>query len=441
MSLATRAWLVWSLAAGYYAYGFFQRVAPSVIVADLMAEFAVGGAMLGTLSAAYFYAYAAIQVPVGVLLDRFGPRRLLVLGAAIASLGGIVFALASTLWLTVTARALIGAGVGVGYIATLKLASTWFPPRRFGLLAGLTLAAGTLGAVAAQLPLALAVEVAGWRTSLFVIALLGVLLCLTMAGYIQDRPDLPANPAAAPGPGSPHARASSLLAPMRHILGRAETWRLVAITGCIGAPILTFAGLWGVPYLVHVHGLPTATAGAITSLMLLAWASGGPFWGGLSDRLARRRLVLVVVTLAMAAAWLGWTLVPQPPLMVAVALALLIGFAGGGMVVAFAAARDSFGAEMAGTAMGIVNSSVLLFGAGAQTGFGWLLDLAWDGRIADGARIYTVGGYRLGFALLAGSALVAGLAALRLEAPRRRTTNTTRRDEDGEMVTRIDRTD
>ena len=171
-----RAWLVWSVAAGCYAYGFFQRVAPSVIVDDLMTAFALDATLLGTLSAAYFYTYAALQIPLGVLIDRFGPRRLLLLGAILAALGGTLFALAGGLATALLARGLIGAGVGVAYIATLKLVGAWFPLHRFGLLAGLTLAAGTLGAIGAQLPLALAVGTFGWRPVLLVVGIAALAL-------------------------------------------------------------------------------------------------------------------------------------------------------------------------------------------------------------------------------------------------------------------------
>ena len=183
-----RAWLIWAIAAGFYSYGFFHRVAPSVIVDELMRSFALDATLLGTLSAAYFYTYAALQVPLGVLLDRFGPRRILMVGALAAAGGGTLFAMADSIGMAILARALIGAGVAVGYIGTLKLVSAWFPLQRFGLLAGLTLAFGTIGAIGAQLPLALLVDAFGWRASLLGVGIFGLVLVALIWALVSDAP-------------------------------------------------------------------------------------------------------------------------------------------------------------------------------------------------------------------------------------------------------------
>ena len=130
-------WLTWGLGAALFCYGFFQRVAPSVMIDPLMRDLAVGGAVLGNLSAFYFYAYAGLQIPVGLMVDRWGPRRLLTGGALLCGLGSLLFALAEGLPLAYAGRLLIGAGAGFGFVATLKLATAWFPPERFAQVSGL----------------------------------------------------------------------------------------------------------------------------------------------------------------------------------------------------------------------------------------------------------------------------------------------------------------
>ena len=184
---AVGRWPVWGLAAAFYAYGFFQRVAPSVMVEDLMRDFALGGALLGSLSAVYFYAYAAVQIPVGVLLDRFGARRLLIVGTLLAAAGSALFALASGLALALVGRALVGAAVGFAFIATLKIVTLWFPPQRFGRMAGWTLAVGILGGIAGQAPLSALVERVGWRPTMLAGALLALALCLAIALGVRER--------------------------------------------------------------------------------------------------------------------------------------------------------------------------------------------------------------------------------------------------------------
>lgn len=402
------AWLAWGLGALFYAYAFFQRVAPSVMVGELMRDLALGGAMLGSLSAAYFYAYAAVQIPVGLLLDRLGPRRMLVVAALGAGAGGALFALAPAMGWAVTGRALIGAMVGVAYVATLKIASLWFPPARFGLLAGLTLAAGTIGAIGAQVPLAAGIAAFGWRPTMLAVAGAGLLLSLAMMLFLKERPD-----GSAPMRGH-----GSILGDMSAILRRRETWLLVVATGAIGAPMLTFAGLWGVPYLVQVHGLDRTGAGLVTSLMLASWALGGPLCGGISDRLGRRRPVLLAGTLTALFCWLAVVAVPQPPLVLLVPVLALAGLAAGSMVAAFSLGRDLFGSALAGTVMGLVNTSVLLFGAAMQTLVGLILDLSWQGGLLEGARVYGPEGYRAALTIFAVVAASAAAAAAGAREPR-----------------------
>ena len=131
------AWLVWSLAAISFGYAFFHRVTPSVMVSDLMADFAVSGAVLGTLSALYFYPYVLLQVPLGAMLETFGTRILLSGFLLLAGLGSILFAKATSIEIAYLGRFLIGFGVSAGFLGSLALASKWFPPQRFAFLAGL----------------------------------------------------------------------------------------------------------------------------------------------------------------------------------------------------------------------------------------------------------------------------------------------------------------
>ncbi len=371
-------WLLWGVAALFYAYGFLQRVAPAVIASHLMRDFALGGALLGTLSAAYFYAYAAVQIPAGLFMDRIGPGRLLAFAALFAALGAAIFGLAPDYALAVLGRAMVGAGVGVAYIGSLKIAALHLPPNRFGLIAEFTLTAGTLGAIIGQAPLALLVGGIGWRGAMLETALVGLLLALLILVLRRGR--------------APRPRAAAPRAVLTAILRRRETWLLIGITGALGPPILAFAGLWGVPFLQQVYGMSAASAGLLSSTMLLAWAAGGPVMGALSDRFGRRPVLVGGALLQLA----GWAvLLSFPPVLLLVAALMALGLGGGAMVVAYALARDRFGELAAATALGIVNTAVLLVGAGMQTLLGMLLDLGWLGELREGARVYPETAWRL----------------------------------------------
>ena len=135
-------WLIWGVAAAFYGYGYFQRVAPSVMTAELMSEFNASAAGLGNLSAYYFYPYALIQIPIGIMIDRFGVRRVLLTSGALCATGSLLFALAPTLGWAATGRLLVGAGAGVAWVGTLALAVMWLPANRFAAVTGLSLLVG-----------------------------------------------------------------------------------------------------------------------------------------------------------------------------------------------------------------------------------------------------------------------------------------------------------
>ena len=400
-------WLTWGLGAALFCYGFFQRVAPSVMIDPLMRDLAVGGAVLGNLSAFYFYAYAGLQIPVGMMVDRWGPRRLLTGGALLCGLGSLLFALAEGLPLAYTGRLLIGAGAGFGFVATLKLATAWFPPERFAQISGLTLMLGMLGGIGAQAPLAALVETAGWRSALAGAAGFGVLLAAAIWLVVRDRP--PGTPAPV-GPAGPYA--PSLLAGLWAVAKRPQSWLLALAAAAMTAPLLSFAGLWGVAWLMQTRGLERPEAAAMTSLMLIGWALGGPLIGTLSDRLGRRKLFLLAGSGLGLVCLAAVLYLPDLPLAVLSGLFLANGIGLGAMVVAFAMAREANAMAVSGVAYAFVNCAVTGTGAVFQPLIGWLLDHGWDGTLVEGARIYSAEAYRLALTSLIvflAVGLVAGL--------------------------------
>ena len=181
------AWLVWALAAISFGYAFFHRVAPSVMVSDLMAEFAIGGAMLGTLSALYFYPYVLLQIPLGALLETFGTRILLTCALGLAAAGSVLFGLAAQIELAYLGRILIGVGCSVGFLGSLALAGDGFLFISLVFWRAVHVYSMTSGMIA-QAPLAYFVDEFGWRNSLFLLGGVGFGLAVLVFGLVRNAP-------------------------------------------------------------------------------------------------------------------------------------------------------------------------------------------------------------------------------------------------------------
>ncbi len=399
-------WTMWALAAVLYLYGFFQRVAPSVMVDALMVDFAVGAALAGTLSSLYFYAYAGLQIPAGLLLDRWGPQRVLAAAAMVMALGSGIFALSHDLWMAYLGRLLVGAGAAFGWIGALKVISLWFPPERFALVTGLTLTAGMAGAIGGQAPLGLAVDTAGWRATMAIAGATALILAIALWTVLRDRPA-----------GGERGGARQLAANLGLILRRRQTYLLTIYGACMAGPLLGFAGLWGVPYLMAAYDATRGEAALATSGMMVGWALGAPLSGWISDSIRRRRLPMIVSACAALAAFVAALYWPGLSLAGVGVFLCLTGLASGGMVLCFALGRELSPQQASGAVIGVVNTGVMASGALLQPLIGWLLDLQWDGAVSETGRVYAVDAYRASFAsLIAALAAAALLAALARES-------------------------
>ena len=257
-----RAWIVWSLAAVAFGYAFFHRVAPSVMVSDLMSEFAISGAMLGTLSALYFYPYVLLQIPLGAILDVVGTRVLMTVALSIAALGSLLFGSATSIEVAYIGRVFIGVGSSVGFLGALTLAGKWFPIRKFALLSGLTMFVAMMSGMLAQAPLAIFISQFGWRASMWGLGLFGGLLALLVYAFVRNGPEN----------HKIKKKQKNTWKNMWRGLARAantrEVWKIALVAATMTGPMLTMGGLWGTPYLMSAYGLARPEAAFYMSLML-----------------------------------------------------------------------------------------------------------------------------------------------------------------------------
>ncbi len=405
------AWAVWGLGAVLYLIGFFQRVAPAVMSDELSRTFDLSAASLGNLSAFYFYSYVAMQIPTGLLADRWGPRRLLSLGALIAAIGTLVFAVASNGSIAGIGRLLVGGSVAVAFVGMLKLASHWLPLKQYAMASGVALFAGICGAVFAGVPLQMSVAAIGWRQVMVVMAIFTGLLAVCIWWLVRDDPAERGYLSHA----AEHPESSVQLgvwAGLRKVMTYRNTWLLALVPGGVVGCLLTFAGLWGVPFLTSHYGLTPVGAASVTSALMVAWALGGPVFGAFSDRIGARKWPYVAGVWVVLLGWLVVVYVPGLPVWLLVAVLVVIGFFSGCMILGFAFAKESVPISLAGTVSGVVNSGVMSGPMLLQPAVGWMLDRMWQGQQQTGVRIYDLPAYQAGFNLMLAWAALAALLIL-----------------------------
>lgn len=392
---------VWGFGALFYLLGFFHRVAPAVITGELMREFQISATALGNLSAFYFYSYVAMQIPTGVLADRWGPRRLLTLGALMAAFGAVMFALAPSIAWAAAGRLFVGGSVAVAFVCLLKLAANWFPPRHFAMLSGLALFCGIIGAVCAGTPLRILVDHFGWRNIMVLSAVITLIIGSGTWLFVRDYPHEKGFSDFNTAPSTTAVRhRSGIIADVSHVFSYRNMMFLFLVPGGIVGCVLTFSGLWGVPYLTTLHGLSSSSAATLTSSLLVAWAVGGPFFGWLSDRLKNRKRLYLIGCGISVVGWMIVVLVRDLSLIALIPVLLITGFSSGCMIITFAFVKESVPVHLAGTASGVINMGVMLGPMVLQPAVGYVLDRMWTGSLQQGVRLYDADAYRGGFGLM-----------------------------------------
>lgn len=420
MSAAPAArWGILAVPATLYFLSYFHRIAPVVVAADLMQAFGVGAAALGLLTALYPYVFGLMGIPAGTLADTLGPRRTLTAGGLTMGAGAALFGLAPGFELALAARLLVGLGASVMLVASLRLAAAWFRTDEFATISGGSQMIGSLGALAATTPLAVLADAFGWRGTFAGIGALTLALAVACHLTVRDRPPdrAPAPGAAPPGPTGGEIRAG-----LRSVAGNRRTWFAALASAGIYAGFATFIGLWGVPYLVQVHGLTRRAASGVVAWAAIGLLLGAPAIGWASDRwLRRRKPLLLGAAAASALVWAALVLPPRPlPLAWLPGLCFVLGFASGGLAVVFACIREVNDPRYVGVAMGMHNVPVFLGFGLMQWLTGLVLDWSWEGAQAGGVRVYGADAFRAAFALclgagLAATAMAAGVTETRCE--------------------------
>lgn len=367
----TRGWLSWSIAAIFVLYLFLLQASTSVMVPDLMQSFDIDAAGVGLLSSSYFYTYIILQMPAGCIVERLGARSVLTVSMLGCAVAGWWFAHAHQLYFAEISRVLMGVFTASGVVGALYLAVNWFVPARFALLVGLTEMLGMLGGAVGQNILALGVTHYGWRQTMLLCSLLGLVLALFAVSVIRNRPvqQIKAKQVI-------KNKHTSMLNEFWQVLKLPQAWVNGVFSGLVFAVLTGFAALWSVPYLMALYKVNLSTAAGASSMVFWGAAFGGPFTGWLSAHLGKRCLLMFGGTLAALVICLIVFYCPNIPLFMMFFLLLLLGFFCSTYVLPFAIVAAIVPAPLRCTAMGFTNMMCIVFGAPLmQPLIGWLLKI------------------------------------------------------------------
>lgn len=409
LSKSIHAWAIWCLSALFMFYKYGLEVSPSVMTNTLMGSFQITGVDLGNLAAAYFYAYLLLQIPAGLLLDKFGPRKMTTMAIGICALGSLIFANADTLAMAEIGRFFVGAGAAFAAVNCLKLTANWFPSTQFAFMAGLMMTIAMLGAVGGQAPLAHVISLFEWRFAMKYIGYVGLVFAFIFALVVRDK--------------SPHVKAekqltsskTSLWETLKKVLQSSQSWWLSVYSGLAFAPVMVFGGLWGVTFLSQAYDLPESFAAQQASLIFIGFAIGAPIFGHISDRLQRRKIVMFWGSLVSLFSICFVIYSPGFSIPFLSLALFLFGFSISTFLLCFSMIREINPPALAATALGFMNAFNALIGAFSDPMTGKVLDSRWTGLYLNEARLFTVDAYQIAFLMLPIYLILALLSLLKIK--------------------------
>jgi len=380
------------IASTFLIFEMAVQVSPSVMTNQFMHYLQMSVLGLGIMSGCYFYSYTAMQIPSGMLFDRFNPRIVIVLSILTCVLGCLLLGCATNIIMACLARLLMGFGSAFAFVSVLVVTADLFPSKHFALMTGVTQMLAAIGAMSGQLPVHLLVNAIGWRHTLFLFAIIGILIALMVFNFLRYEKNVVSH----------SASNISTRTNLTSIFRNRQTW-FIAIYACmLWAPMSAFTSLWGVPFLKTVDHLSAGKAAFFCSLMWLGLAVASPLLGYLSTRTNNRKLFLVLSAGLGALCFFNILFFEQNSFVLALLL-FLAGAACAGQALSFTVVKENNENHIVASAIAFNNMAVVISGALFQPFIGWLL------KVIVGSAAYE---YRMALSVVLITCLIGFLVAL-----------------------------
>jgi sugar phosphate permease len=400
-----------------YILVFFHRLCPAVIALDMQEAFGVSGTLLGLLGSAYFYPYALMQLPSGVLADSWGPRKAVSAFLLLAALGSVLMGLAPSFNMAILGRVLVGLGVSTLFVSNFKLLAEWFTSRQFVIMGGIFMTMGGIGALSSSAPLAWLSSLFGWRMTLVAVGLVTFVMAALVYAIVRNRPaDMGLDSIGVHEPKEAKSRIS-LAGGIRLVVSSGSFWAISVWVFFSTGIAFSFGGLWGGPYLMHVYGLSKMAAGGVLSMFAVALIIGSPFLSWTANQVGRKPVFIScsLVSIAVCAIFHMFTGRLSLPMLYSLVFCFCLAGAAIGPVSA-TVSKELFPVSIAGTSVGMVNLFPFFGGALFQILVGAIVSMAGH----EGGR-YSLAGYKNMFLLYLLGAVISLVAAVFLQEtlPRR----------------------
>jgi len=384
------AWFIFALSAFFLFYKYILQVSPSVMSGDLMHVYSLSGTGLGFLVGFYYYTYLIMQVPSGILLDKYGTHKLTTFAILLCACGALLFSLTDVFSVACFARLMIGFGAAFATVSYMKIASIWFPPQYFALLSGLFGSACMAGAGTAEAPLASLVNGVGWRHTVEYCAFAGFAIAALFWFFAKEnKKDVVAQ-----------EESKFSLRGLMDLFRNRSNVLLIVYGGLSFTPILVFGGLWGVPYIMTAYGFTKASAASSVSMAFLGFAVGGVLFG-LIGKQVKEYLPIIIMGTSLSFVFMSVVLyVPHLPFWLLDTSIFLFGLGTSSFLLSYAIVRNINSFALVGTAIGLVNMGDPLCGGISYPLVGKILDMNWDGLMVNHVRVFSAHAYQLGLSIL-----------------------------------------
>lgn len=381
-ALPYRLWLMWAVAVFFFAYQFVIRLTPGLVMPELMQKFQIDATSFGLFASVYYFGYAGMQIPVALLLDRYGPKKIISSCALLCSLGTLALVFTNHWALVLLSRFMIGAGSAAGFLGASKIISLWFPERMYTKMVGITFTFGLMGALYGGKPVSALIGIFGWETVLSWVGILGFGIALILFLLMQHSET------------KQEVNNTSIWQNLK-IIVMDKRLCLIALANLLMVGALEgFADVWGVPYLVVVRGISKSDAALCISTVFFGMLFGGPLLAYLAEKLRSDAKVTSLCGFLMASLFVGMLITNSylPPVILCTLL-FVIGILCCYQVLVFSMGVRMMPAHLSGLTVAFLNCINMLGGSFFHNMIGQCMDLFWTGRYENQIRVYDAEAY------------------------------------------------